>query len=131
MDIFKSAVLSLVVIASTPSTTKYVAPEENLTPLPEVVTTTDIPSLIEFYAVKYGVSKDVMHTVVKCESGYKPNAVGDGGNSFGLSQIHLPSWGGQITKEQALDPNFALEFMAEKLSKGKGKLWTCYRMFYA
>ncbi len=129
MEALKGALLSMMIIASTPQKIEYVAPDDNLTPVVEVATE-DIPSLVDFYAVKYGVSKEVMHTVVKCESNYNPNAVGDGGNSYGLSQIHLPSWGGQITKEQALDPRFALDFMAKRLSEGRGELWTCYRMFY-
>lgn len=112
------------------STTSYVAPDEDIIPLVKVVTTTDIPSLVEIYAVKYGVSEDVMNKVIHCESTHNPNAVGDNGQSFGLVQIHLPSWGGQITREEALDPHFALNFLAEKLSEGKGRLWTCYRKLY-
>ena len=46
--------------------------------------------------------------------------------SYGLSQIHLPSHP-NISLEQATDPDFAIEFMAQNLSKGKGKMWTCYR----
>lgn len=77
------------------------------------------------------MKESVIKTVIKCESGYKINAVGDIGNSFGLVQIYLPAWKGKITKEQALDPEFAVDFLAEKLSKGQGNLWTCYRTFYS
>jgi hypothetical protein len=145
MDFIKSGMLSLIVLASTPSTIEYVAPDDNITPVIEVVTTTDIPSLIEIYAVKHGVSKDVMEWVVSCESNnivdvqskhrYKKDnpkwgvKAGDQELSFGLAQIHLPSWNG-ITHEQAIDPHFALNFLAEKLSEGKGNLWTCYKMKY-
>jgi len=129
MYTFIGSMLLFSLLASIPRKIESVTiPVLDITPQEEVELT--IPEKIDFYASKYQVSKEVMNTVVKCESNYKPDAVGDRGNSFGLSQIHLPSWGGQITKEEALDPDFALEFMAEKLSKGKGNLWTCYRMFY-
>lgn len=86
--------------------------------------------LTDFYAEKWNVSKEVMHWVVDCESDYDPNAVGDGGDSFGLSQIHLPSWDGKITEGEARDPDFALNFLGQKLSEGQGRLWTCYKKKY-
>jgi leucyl-tRNA synthetase len=82
---------------------------------------------IEAAALKHGVSAEVMRKVVKCESGYKINARGDGGHSRGLVQIHS-TYHPTVTDEMADDPAFALEFLAEKLSQGKGSLWTCWRM---
>jgi len=114
--------LALCVTLSIPSSLTAV------TFVPEPVLT--IPQMIQKYAVEYRVSAERMTKTIQCESTFNPNAVGDHGQSFGLSQIHLPSWRGQITKEQALDPEFAIKFLAEKLSKGQGKLWTCYRNIY-
>lgn len=54
------------------------------------------------------------------------NKKGKRERSFGLSQIHLTAHP-DITQEQATDPDFALKFMAENLSKGKGKMWSCYK----
>lgn len=85
-----------------------------------------INDLITIYAKKYGVSEKVIHRVISCESSYKPTAVGDGGKSHGLVQIHLPSHP-YVTKAQAQDPEFAINFLAENLSKKKGRLWTCFR----
>ena len=85
-----------------------------------------INDLIDIYAKRYDVSEKTLHRVIKCESGYKENAVGDGGKSFGLVQIHLPSHP-EITKTQALDRVFAIEYLAKNVSKGNGKIWTCYR----
>ena len=85
-----------------------------------------IAQLIAFNASKYHVSEKTMHKVIKCESNYISTAVGDHGHSFGLSQIHLPS-NPTVTKEQALDPEFAIDFLAKNLSQGKGNKWTCYR----
>lgn len=33
--------------------------------------------------------------------------------------------------EMAYDPDFAIEFLAEKLSQKKGHLWSCYRKYYS
>ena len=85
-----------------------------------------VDSLIDEYSLKYGVSATVMRQVIKCESSFNPNAVGDGGASRGLVQIHRPSWP-NITDAQAFDPEFSVRFLAEKLSNQQGYLWTCWR----
>ena len=84
--------------------------------------------LVQYFAEQYNVSADNMLTTMFCESSFNPEAVGDGGNSYGLSQIHLPSWKGTITKEQALDPVFVTEFMAKQFAEDKEYLWTCARI---
>lgn len=86
-----------------------------------------IDELITQYATKYGVSEYAMRVTIKCESGFNPNAVGDGGQSRGLVQIHRPSWP-DISDAQAFDPDFAIRFMAERFSEGREELWTCYRL---
>lgn len=86
-----------------------------------------IDGLIVRYSEEYGVSEAIMHKVVRCESNYSVFALGDSGQSKGLVQIHGPSWP-QITEEEAYNPEFALDFLAHKLSQGQGGLWTCYRM---
>lgn len=88
-----------------------------------------IKQLIHKSAIKYGVSEEKMSNTIKCESQYNPNTVGDGGYSYGLVQIHLPSHP-SVTKEQALNPEFATDFMAENFANGKAHMWTCYRKLY-
>ena len=83
--------------------------------------------LIDFYANKYGVDANLMRAVINCESRNVETAIGDGGKSYGLVQIHLPSWP-EITKEQAINPDFALDFMAKKFSENRENLWTCYTL---
>jgi hypothetical protein len=87
-----------------------------------------INGLISQYAREFGVSADVMHRVIKCESTYNTFALGDAGYSRGLVQIHSRYWP-EITDDMAYDPEFAISFLAEKLSEGKGRLWTCWRKF--
>lgn len=68
-----------------------------------------------------------MHKIVSCESSYRVFALGDAGYSRGLVQVHAKYWP-DITDEMAYDPEFAIRFLAEKLSTGQGRLWTCHRM---
>lgn len=57
-------------------------------------------------------------------------------DSWGLGQWHLPSGnsnleGVPITKEQATNPEYALDLMAFYFSQNKQSKWTCYRNLYA
>jgi len=87
---------------------------------------TDIDALITIYAKKWAVSETILHKVIFCESGYNRYAIGDNGHSRGLVQIY-DNYHPTITHEQAYDPNFAINFLAENISNGKGRMWTCYR----
>lgn len=51
----------------------------------------DIQSMIVNIAQQEGVDPSLALAVAQQESQFNPNAVGDGGNSFGLFQIHKPS----------------------------------------
>lgn len=79
------------------------------------------------YAKIYNVSAKEMTLVMKCESGLNPHAIGDHGTSYGLSQIHLPAHP-DISKQQAFDVDFSVEFMAKSFSQGNQGMWTCWKM---
>ena len=66
-------------------------------------------------------------STIKCESNFNTNAIGDGGTSFGLVQIHLPAHP-HVTKEEATDPQFALDFIIDAFKKGQQRMWTCARI---
>lgn len=74
---------------------------------------------ISFYADKYHVSSLVMKQLVFCESSNDPNAenISSVEESYGLAQINLKAH--NITKGQATSPNFALDFMAKNIAKGR------------
>lgn len=55
-----------------------------------------------------------------------PSAVGDADRSFGVAQVYLPAHP-EITKAEALDPDFALDWSAREFSEGHQNMWTCYR----
>lgn len=81
-----------------------------------------------------------MSTIISCESqwgtevqsehryhegnvpkGYK---VGDREQSFGLVQIHLPAHP-DISKKQAVNPQFAIQFLAKNIKDGHIGMWSC------
>ena len=82
--------------------------------------------LVSYFAKQYSVSEHQMLVTMACESGFRTNAIGDSGKSFGLSQIHLPS-NPQVTQEEALDKVYAVEFMAREFKQGHQRKWTCWR----
>lgn len=93
------------------------------------------PELILAFSRQYGVNSVTIDKVVSCETAgtYDPliqsyvvkNGVRE--DSWGLAQIHLPSHP-DITKEQAKDPEFAIEFMAKNFADGKQNMWSCYKI---
>lgn len=122
--------LSLVTVVN--ATTIEEIPKPKLSNvLGTVYTEEQIAELVDIYATKYGVDRNKMISTIECESHYKNVQSGlyhrDGTreDSWGLAQIHLPNHP-NVTREQALDPYFAIEFMAEKFSKGWYK-WSCYK----
>lgn len=94
-----------------------------------------IPELITYYASKYDVSTTTMTTIVTNESSFNPLAIGDMGitckktgrpvrarGAVQITECYFP----EITDAQAFDPDFAINFLAEKLSLGQCFLWsTC------
>lgn len=102
--------------------------EVKATEIPVIATSTmTIAGKISYYSEMYKVSSSTIYNTIKCESGFNPKAIGDHGTSFGLSQIHLPAHT-EITKEQAFNEDFAIDFMASSTSHGKLSMWSCARI---
>ena len=87
-----------------------------------------VSELIAEAAIRHGINHERFLATARCESGLRPGAIGDGGHSFGLFQIHLPSHP-SVTRDQALDPEWAVEWAAQKF-KIDPSIWTCYRNLY-
>ncbi|MEX2053938.1 MAG: hypothetical protein WD883_00060 [Candidatus Colwellbacteria bacterium] len=102
--------------------------ETTPTPQPIISSALSIEQLIRSTALKWEADADRMVATAKCESGLKPDAIGDDGASIGLFQIHLPSHP-DVTKEEALDPYFAVEWSAKKF-KINPFIWVCYIKLY-
>ena len=84
-------------------------------------------------ANKYKVNKKPFITTLDCESGFKniqSRVLKKGGpnereDSWGIAQINLPSHP-SITRAQALDPYWSIEWAAQKF-KINPRIWTCAR----
>lgn len=87
----------------------------------------------------YGLD-DTFYRTLQCESlnfthsgqSLIPHEGGPNGreDSWGVAQIHLPAHL-DITKAQALDPLFAINWAAQQFADGRAYMWTCYRQLTA
>lgn len=88
---------------------------------------------IDTDAHKYGVSAQLMKKLIQCESGFdtdiRSNHILSYGReqSYGLVQIHLPAHP-DVSKEEAIDPTFAIDFMARNIAAGRKDMWSCSKM---
>ena len=115
----------------------YEKPPEPLRVLKTTAPTGELANRLLYWAEIYDVSFEEMDAVINCESGwdtkiqsqhkYKGTDIQE--KSFGLVQIHLPAHK-TVTKKQAQDPDFAMEFMAKAFSQGNQDWWTCFNDIY-
>lgn len=139
MDIIKTGMLSLMVIANIPSTTEYIAePLDDLIPV-EVVEVKEmtIQERVDFYADKWGVSRNEMHTTVKCESGYNPKAFNGKDihklsvGSLGIAQFSYQTFEHYAKKmgeeySNPYNPDEALDVMGYMFSINVKRPWSCW-----
>lgn len=75
------------------------------------------------------VNEDV-YRIIKCESQWKFDAVGDGGKAFGLAQFHRPTfdWLVELSGLEGLDyyePKDQIVLLDWALKNNREYLWTC------
>lgn len=118
-----SFVLSTVVFAQ--KTDTYIDPLATLDNKEEML------EWVSIEARNYNVSESLILCLINHENkewnpslqSYVIQKNGQREDSWGLSQIHLPSHP-SITREQAQNPKFAIGFMADELSKGRAWQWS-------
>lgn len=110
---------------------------------PSVLIVSGPPALIletkpqmEQYLKKYAGEKkvpyQVVHDIITCESNWDADVQshfvykGVREESHGLVQINLPSHQ-DVTKAQANNPKFAIEFLVDNYAKGNADMWSCYK----
>lgn len=79
--------------------------------------------------MRYGISASPLIATLRCESGFDDKTIGDFGTSYGVAQIHLPAHP-DISKEEALNPFFAIDWAAQQFAVGHQYLWSCYKKLY-
>jgi hypothetical protein len=96
-----------------------------------------VKTLVANYAEPHGLSEArqaFIVSIIRCENRELEPSLqsriiqkdGTREESYGLAQIHLPSH--PITKEEATDPYFAIEFITNQVAAGRENMWTCARM---
>lgn len=97
----------------------------------------EIQALIDRYSAQYGVSREIMTIIAKCESGFRANAVS--GPYAGIYQFIASTWSSN-RRAMGMDPNPDLRFNAEeavrtaafKMSRdGYGAWPACSRKAYS
>lgn len=79
--------------------------------------------LISSISAEYGVSSTTLYNLAYSESHLDPSAVGDSGDSVGIVQIRLKSHP-DVSREQALDPEFSLRWAALEILAGNISQWS-------
>ena len=84
------------------------------------------------YSSEYGISPDLLYSVLFCESGVNPNVKnGDSGHSKGIGQIKDPTFESlekQIGEDlDRISYSDNIKAVAFGISSGQGNLWTAYR----
>lgn len=95
----------------------YAAPEASTKPVEESLEEKAIR-----IAKEYGIDQESLFNLIACESSWNPKA--DNQEDRGLVQINRLSHP-EISDAEAFDPDFAIDYAAKSLSKGKGYMWTC------
>lgn len=93
-------------------------------------------------AKDHGLNVERFLYTIDCESGFDPSIqsqhtykndryapAGTREQSYGLVQIHLPAHP-TITKEQALNPQWSIDWMADEWDAGRQRQWSCYKDAY-
>lgn len=108
----------------------------NPQPAHRIITTRELINMkVEQASTKYGVSEDLLHSIIKCESGYRVDVYGDGGKAFSLLQFHKPTF--EMFKKQAGMEQLSytswedqIELGAWAFANGKQSHWTCFSKLY-
>lgn len=77
-------------------------------------------------ASQHGLNTNHFLATINCESGWNTHAIGDAGQSFGLAQIYRPAHE-EVSIDEAEDPTFALNWMADEWSGDNAHLWSCWK----
>lgn len=102
------------------------APQTKSSPL--TASQQEVEALIRRIAGEMGFGDaDFLVRLARCESGLRPNALGDHGQSRGLFQIYRPAHP-TVTDEQAYNPEWAIRWTINKINAGGVNIWTCTRL---
>lgn len=99
----------------------------------------ELEAYAEIIAIQHGLDVKRFLYTIGCESAGWQNVqsfikdpTGPNGreDSWGIAQFHHPESDWNMTREQALDPYFAIDHMASAWSEGLKSRWACYNDAY-
>ena len=70
--------------------------------------------------------RSVLRAVMRCESRFDPWAIGDGGHSRGLWQVHR-AYNPSVTDEEAFGVRSSTRWAVQRILRGEGYKWSCFR----
>lgn len=91
-----------------------------------------VEDYVRYIAREYEINEYRFAETARCESGFVPqqskviNKKGQREDSWGIFQIHLPDHP-DVSREEAMDIEFATKWSAEQFKKGYPNLWSCYK----
>ena len=101
-------------------------------------TVEEVKSMVDYYADKHGLSRQVLHKVISCESGYNENAVNWRDShklskgSHGVAQFSKETFIGFAKRmgheeyDNPYNPKQALDVASWAIKNGYGTHWSCY-----
>lgn len=127
---------NLVIILPTPTPAVTTAPEPTPEPTPEVIAVYNIPLSADLQTYIFGLCEErsidptIILGMIKKESMYQADVIGDNGNSFGLMQIQ-PRWHEarmeKLGVTNLLDPYqnvlVGIDLFDELMDRGRGVEW--------
>lgn len=124
--------------ATASSTIVYTAPQSPPTVIMVPSSQDAISAIVASTAAKYGIDQTRFHDTLWCESRFQEgqsrytDSTGPNGreDSWGIPQIHLPDHP-TITREQAQDPLFAIDWAGSEFAAGRAWQWSCYKILYS
>ena len=101
-------------------------------------TVEEVKSMVDYYADKHGLSRQVLHKVVSCESQYNEKAYnGKDKHANSIGSMGVAQFGkftfigfaekmGRSDYDNPYNPNQALDVAAWAIKKGYGNHWSCF-----
>jgi len=99
----------------------------------------EVKDLVDYYADKHGLSRQVLHKVISCESQYNQMAYNgndkhaDSVGSLGVAQFGISTFKGfakqmgRTDYDNPYNPNQALDVASWAIKNGYGNQWSCMR----
>jgi len=94
--------------------------------LSETPTTEEVKLAVVSVATLYGLDKDLLLSVVNCESSFRYQVYGDNGKAFSVAQFHKPTFD-QFCEGNYYSAKDQLMCMGKMFKDGYARHWSCYK----